>query len=344
MKTLRNLIKRLITATLYRSGIAWAWYAWAFRRQALVLMYHRVLPVNPAPDAFSADAIVVTPETFARQMRFLRRFFNPVDADTFRDMLQGKKPWKPRTCLVTFDDGWYDNLAHALPVLEQEKVPAIVFIATGYVGTQTTFWQERLTRLLFMAWQRGAPVNDVFGELGAAWIAKLPEAEARPEVRHLVTRLKVLPRAEIDALDARLVQRLRDAGVEFPGIGDDRFMSWQETERLAKSGVVSLGSHAHSHSPLTSITADEAGVELARASQEMHEHLGLAPRFFAYPNGNYDDAVVERVRKAQFELAFTTDAGWVARGDDPLRLRRINIGERGTESSAGFMCRLLRWI
>lgn len=344
MTRIRSLIKRLATATLYYSGIAWLYYAWTFRRRALVLMYHRVLPADPAPDAFSADAIVVTPETLGRQMRFLRRFFNPIDAETFGALLRGERPWQPRMCLVTFDDGWFDNLTHALPVLEREKVPAIVFIATGYVGTQTTFWQERLTRLLFLAWQCGTPVNGIFAELDATWIASLPDAEARPEIRHLVTRLKALPRTEIDALDARLTQRLREAGVEFPGIGDDRFMTWHEAKNLTRSSMVSLGSHAHSHSPLTDISEDEAGAELARASLELQKHLGVAPRYFAYPNGNYDDRVVSQVRSAQFELAFTTDAGWVSLGDDPLRLRRINIGERGTESSAGFMCRLLCWV
>ena len=121
--SLRATIKRLLTATLYFSGVAWLVSAWLFRRRALVLMYHRVLPDRPAPDAYSADAIVVTPETFERHMRFLRRFFTPVDGEQLRAMLRGEAPWQPRACLVTFDDGWFDNFEHALPVLRRERVP-----------------------------------------------------------------------------------------------------------------------------------------------------------------------------------------------------------------------------
>lgn len=329
----------MLTLLLYYSGVAWLYCNWALRRQAVVLMYHRVLPTAEAANSFSADAIVVTPETFDRQMAFLRRHFNPVDIDQFLQMLSGAKPWQPRTCLVTFDDGWADNAEHAVPILARRRVPATIFLATGYVGTDACFWQERLSRLLYRAWQGGG-AQSLFASLNAAHLLSYPPAQVRLAIRHLVTSLKKRDRAEID--------RLMEQAAALPGppasVGADRFMSWPEAAKTATSGFVTLGSHAHSHTPLTRLSRDDVRKEIEHAAAQLQAQLGPTAMTFAYPNGDYSDQVAAQVRDFGYRTAFTTDTGRVRAGDDPMKLRRMNISERGTESRDGFLCRLLGWL
>ena len=245
---------------------------------------------------------------------------------------------------MTFDDGWYDNAEHALPVLERHGVPAVVFVATAYLGTSHTFWQERLTRLLFAAWRLRAASEPVYRELEAVEILSLDEAAARAEIRRLVTSLKVRTRPELEELIARLESFLQGNGVETTSIGDDRFMSWPQAAAIHGGGLVAIESHAHSHAPLTSLSASGITQELQESQRHLRTRLGHESRFLAYPNGNYNDEVVGLARGAGFALAFTTDPGLVSQGDDPLRLRRMNVGEHGTQSNAGFMCRMLGWF
>ncbi len=340
----RELVKRALTASLFYSGFAWAFLWLGFRRRATVLMYHRVLPDDAQPvDSFSSDAIVVTRRTFDRHMRFLARFCNPLSVADFSAMLRGEKPWPARACLVTFDDGWYDNSEHALPVLERHRVPAVVFVATGYVGTGATFWQEELARLLYTAWKTGPAARELFAEFGHPQLTDLPAAAARDAVRELIAGIKAAADAGIEGRIARVRGWLRERKVEVLGHGDDRFMSWQETARLASSGVVSVESHSHSHVPLTWIDDARVRSELAESRARLAEHLAVRTRYLAYPNGNHDDAVVAAARASGFELAFTTNSGVVRPGDDPLRVRRINVAERGTTTAGGFLCRLLGW-
>jgi len=67
--------------------------------------------------------------------------------------------------------------------------------------------------------------------------------------------------------------------------------------------------------------------EVAGSLSDVASELGSAPPIFAYPSGQHSPAVVRAVREAGVEVAFTTQRG-VARldQDDPLRLRRINVG------------------
>jgi peptidoglycan/xylan/chitin deacetylase (PgdA/CDA1 family) len=276
-------------------------------------------------------------------MRFLRRFLNPVTLEEFRSMILGEAPWRPRTCLVTFDDGWFDNVEYALPILERTRVPAGIFVATGYVGTTDTFWQERLLRLLVTAWSRGDRSSAILKELDIAHVLSLPAEPARRELREFVSRMKSAPRSSVEDVIGRIRlsfgQQRHDSG----DVGDDRFMSWEQAAALQDSRFVEVESHTHSHTPLTSLSHAAAREELDRSRTELQARLAKQVRFLAYPNGDHDLQIAALARDAGYELAFTTVPGWVAPGDDPLRLRRINVAEEGTASVPGFLCRVLGW-
>jgi hypothetical protein len=203
MHRARAWLRRVLAFAFYYSGALWLYAAFRLRGRAVALMYHRVLPQGA--DSFSTDAIVVSPATFARQVAFLKRHFNLLDVDTLRRCLeQGTFP--DRGCVITFDDGWYDNERHALPILQEHRAPALFFVATGYVGTNSTFWQEQVTRLLFRALRSPTCPAELLQPLGLESARGATDYEARRRVRDAVTRLKAAPLDEIERLRDRLLQ------------------------------------------------------------------------------------------------------------------------------------------
>ncbi len=335
MHRARTGLRRALAFALYYSGLLWLYASIKLRGRAVALMYHRVLPSGT--DSFSTDAIVVTPATFARQVAFLKRHFRLLDVDELRDCLeQGRFP--DRGCVITFDDGWHDNERHALPILLEHDAPALFFVATGYVGTNSTFWQEQLTRLLFRALRSPTYPARLLQPLGLDSARGATDDEARRRVREVVTRLKAAPRDEIDRLRDHLLQLLATNTDE---LGEDRFMDWDAVRRLAAAPGIYVGSHAHSHVPLTRLGFTGALAELLQA-QAIFEQQGLpAPSVAAYPNGDHDDDVVRAARGAGTGIAFTTHGGFVWSGQDPLRLPRMNVSERATATNPEFMCRIL---
>jgi peptidoglycan/xylan/chitin deacetylase (PgdA/CDA1 family) len=71
---------------------------------------------------------------FAMQMDALIRLAKPVPAGTKEPLSAGQ-----RHCAVTFDDGFVSVLENALPEMEQRKIPATIFVATGSLGV-TPLW------------------------------------------------------------------------------------------------------------------------------------------------------------------------------------------------------------
>lgn len=95
----------------------------------LVLYFHHV-----HPDVRHYTAL--TPAEFARGMERVLTDFDPYEPS---DLLVPGGPRRPErpTVLVTFDDGYRDNVVHARPVLDRLGVRAVFFVCTGLLGQRS---------------------------------------------------------------------------------------------------------------------------------------------------------------------------------------------------------------
>jgi peptidoglycan/xylan/chitin deacetylase (PgdA/CDA1 family) len=98
------------------------------RRTLSVLMYHKV---NGTPE----NPVTVPPSRFAEQMQFLaENGYRVVSLDDVLAHYRDGRPLPPRAVLITFDDGYRDNLENALPILQRHGYPAVMFVPLGFVG------------------------------------------------------------------------------------------------------------------------------------------------------------------------------------------------------------------
>jgi peptidoglycan/xylan/chitin deacetylase (PgdA/CDA1 family) len=339
IERLRKPARRLLASALFYSGFLWLITAVRFSRGGFVLTYHRVLP--DGADTFSSDGIVVHPRTFARQMAFLKRHFRVLSLPELERHLITKIPLPPRSCIVTFDDGWYDNFEYALPILEKHEVPAVIFVATDYIGSSTGFWQERLALLMFHALKHGGPARALAEKWLPADTARLTPIERRTVIRIRVDKMKDLPIAQIAALEGELVTLLADMGVDRPSAGADRFMTWADVSQIARSSFVTIGCHGKTHSPLTTLDDDDTERELIVSRSAIAAATSRPVTAVAYPNGDFSDRVVDIALAAGYSVGFTTLKGGVNAETDPLRLPRINVHEAATSTMPEFLASIL---
>ena len=50
---------------------------------------------------------------------------------------------------ITFDDGYKDNLIHALPILKELNVPATVYVVTKFLKGELSLWWRELHEYIF---------------------------------------------------------------------------------------------------------------------------------------------------------------------------------------------------
>lgn len=182
-----------------------------------------------------------------------------------------------RCAMLTFDDGYANNL-RLLPLLSHYRVPATVFVASGYVERGEAYWWDVVHR------------EGVARGLSAEQI----EAEKR--------RLKGLPvpaqrRALIDAYGRDALKARHDL---------DRPLTVAELRDLAASPWITIGNHTVDHAILTSQPPDEQRRQIAGCQAWLKEALGETPMIVSYPNGNFDDAVLQTARDVGLTLGITT--------------------------------------
>ncbi|HSJ92778.1 MAG TPA: polysaccharide deacetylase family protein [Gaiellaceae bacterium] len=96
-------------------------------RTLRVLMYHKVNDSWPNPTT-------VPTGVFAEQMEHLERLgYVPVALEAVRDHYVEGAPLPRGAVLITFDDGYRDNLESALPSLRHHGFPAVVFVPIGFL-------------------------------------------------------------------------------------------------------------------------------------------------------------------------------------------------------------------
>jgi peptidoglycan/xylan/chitin deacetylase (PgdA/CDA1 family) len=108
-------------------------------RTLRVLMYHKV---NDRP----GNPLSVPTALFEEQMAALHEFgYQVVDLDAVLAHYGEGAPLPPLAVLITFDDGYQDNLEHALPILDRHGYRAVLFVPIGFLGdTRPLPHEERL--------------------------------------------------------------------------------------------------------------------------------------------------------------------------------------------------------
>jgi peptidoglycan/xylan/chitin deacetylase (PgdA/CDA1 family) len=310
-------------------------------KRYLILMYHRVM--IPGRQAFPVQAgMYVEPKTFEEHVRYLQRRFHVIPfsgifpPDPARETSQSDRP----ACILTFDDGWRDFHEFAYPVLERYGVPATVFLPTRYIGTNEWFWTDRLAVLMKdeLPSRKRDPHGTGPGADALDRIASLTGGfENRLEAA--IGMLKDMREKEIEGVIAVLLKE-RSRAVPFPG--GRAFLNWEEIREMKESGLVSFGSHTHSHRILTLLEEEEIREELALSREILLRERAVEPSFipFCYPNGNSNDRVVRMVQEAGYHASVSTGTGWNREGSSPFDLKRIPIHQDMAGSREMFGCRI----
>lgn len=314
---LRTRLRLAAAGALYRTGALAAHRRMRRSDEVCIIGLHRVLGVGEYGQAASQPAIVMREETFDRLLAFLKSRFRVLALEEFLAGNGAAAGYRPR-CLITFDDGWRDTYSTAWPLLRRHGLPATVFLATGFLGTERTFWVERLLYLWRDESRRDA--------LRAHFWRQIPAAVAGDDPEPIIEALKRTAAARRE----RILEPVLNGAGAGPA---DRMMSWEQAREMAGDGI-SFGAHTVTHPLLTFEQDETVERELADSRRAIEERLGRPARAFAYPNGDWDERVRSCVLR-NFESAFTTASGWHRRGQDRFTIRRILLHEGNVTGSAG---------
>lgn len=102
-------------------------YAWWKRaidyRYPRILMYHMIREAIPGK---KFNSLRVSPKSFEAQMKYLHD--NGWQSYTMEEAVNQKKSLPLKSVVITFDDGYQDNLTNALPILKKYGFKATIYL------------------------------------------------------------------------------------------------------------------------------------------------------------------------------------------------------------------------
>ena len=197
--------------------------------------------------------------------------------------------------LITFDDGWADNVEFALPRMREHGLPGLMFVVSDAVDRAESFYQERIVG----AWRRGTLTLERLADALRLHGASVTLASIRDDahLRHLIERVEELPDQARSLLLADLEAELAD------GL---RQMLTSDELRVLDEGGIAIGLHGKTHTPMTQ--AADLDAELAGARSEIAARMPYRkpPSMMSFPHGRFDAAIAAQAQQAGYELAFTS--------------------------------------
>ncbi|HHL40096.1 MAG TPA: polysaccharide deacetylase family protein [Deltaproteobacteria bacterium] len=311
--------KKALAWLLYYSGVLWlrTLYNRIFgSKKLIILAYHRVLDIDRNAFAYDEGVVDASVADFEWQMKFVSRHF---DVITFGDLdrYATREALPKNPLIITFDDGYKDNYTNAYPILKKYGLPAVIFLATGHIGTDKLFWWDRLAYLIKMTDRKRM---DVAPSLGFDLRGRGERSRA---IREVDAWLKTMGDDEKERVLASLEETL-DVDIS-PAVGEGMLLSWDDVEAMSEGGV-EFGAHTDSHRILTNISSSQEILEEIEISRKkIEEHIGRPVISFAYPSGKVDERSKELLAKTGLKFACTCEGGSNPIDRDPLQLRRFLV-------------------
>jgi peptidoglycan/xylan/chitin deacetylase (PgdA/CDA1 family) len=245
-----------------------------------ILTWHRIAEDLGA--GFDRGVVAASPVQFDRQIAVLKENFSVIDTAALVKYREEGRPLPPNPVLLTFDDGYRDNLTLALPILRNHRVKAVFFVPTGFVGEGRLFSWERITALIArcrrpeISIRYPEPLQFFLGDeparrCAARWLIHVSRNRAGVDEARFLTELAAACEVPWDASIER-------------GIADELILDWSGVRALVEAGM-EVQSHGHSHALFPFISPEQVLYEASQSRQVLEAQTGQSQVAIAYPAG-----------------------------------------------------------
>lgn len=243
-------------------------------------------------------------DTFRQQIKYLKKYFEVISIEDFYNRFKNNK-FSNKEVVLTFDDGYANNLYKVAPILNEFSLPFTVFISTDHISNGELY-PTSINRLIVL----GSGIEKIsipsIGINNLNISTKQLKKRALSKISH---ELKTNELRVVKNITYDLKQNI--SGQEYLALTEKyssvKPMNWDEVVKLKKMGAT-IGSHCKYHI----CCHKNQNIEIVRdqiidSKRIIEEKLQTDCHYFAYPNGDYTEDSNSFVKEAGYKLGFSTD-------------------------------------
>ena len=116
--------------------------------------------------------------------------------------------------------------------------------------------------------------------------------------------------------------------VNTESVGWGHYLTWPQLRELLKEGV-EIGSHSHKHTYFLNVPEGQRvqtfTADLDVSEQLFKDSLGLIPKVYAYPYGEFDEQMADVLKDRGYKLAFAQNSGVWGSATHPFAIPRFPV-------------------
>jgi peptidoglycan/xylan/chitin deacetylase (PgdA/CDA1 family) len=281
-----------------------------------ILNLHRVSPdKNPFYPSLS-------PQLFEELLKFVTKEFNVI---TFREIEKYKNSKKPNL-ILSFDDGFYDFLEYAMPILEKYNVAVNQNVIPSVIESGKPVWDVKLGDIL-----NQVPINRI-NQINLPNFKIELTLKNKAEFGLLLTHyLKQRAKREREPLWEKIETIAKEEQVQFT-----KMLNRNDIIEISK--IHEIGAHSYSHESMGIESNTFFQKDFYKCQKYFQEKLNLPINIYAFPSGSY--------RKEQIAFLIKNNIKHILLVEEEYSTLNTNIHKRFTfyaNSIAEMKIRALGW-
>lgn len=295
--------------------------SWCTQYRIRILGYHGVWFSN---NNFG-NHLYIDPGKFQSRMKWLKQSkYSVISLSNAISNLQKNKV-KPYTTVITIDDGWYGTYKYMLPVLEEESLPATLYVYTEAVESQKQLFHILIPALIQLSKKSVLKISGI--ETGHALNLNISNSQKKNFVSlHIVELLNQLEEQKKEAFCRHIATAL---GFDFEEISKSRQFSFITFDELCNANKRGLDIQLHTHTHNVDINSPEKIVEEVQVNREkLMPYVTSKLEHFCYPSGVHNDAMYHYLKQNKVISATVTDTGFATTKSNLFALKRILDGQQ----------------
>jgi peptidoglycan/xylan/chitin deacetylase (PgdA/CDA1 family) len=297
-----------------------------------ILAFHRVIPENNRQRIWSNSYLEVTTGYLEKVILYYRsHHFDFLSMDDL--VLKGFNA-KNKFVVFTFDDGFRDNLYHALPLLQKYNVPLNIYICTDFPDKKTILWWNVVEDVILQN-----------KDLSFEWFGEKMEfrCSSSAEKNETFGRIHNLIQggSELTIKDRALLFCKIFNTDPYNSI-NELALSWEEIRQMSRDKIITIGAHSVSHPVLSQLSEEDSLEEIRQSKLRIENETGIDLKHFAYPFGGIKEASIREYEMAAacgYDTAVTLVSASIFREHKQklFKLPRIAVGLSMNEETFDLM-------
>ena len=310
-------IRRLLLSGLRASGTFERVADSKWRSQRLLILCYHGVSLYDEHECY--PELFVTKEFLRRRFEILKNKGYAVLplGDAIHQLRRSILP--PRSVALTFDDGFYNFLSVAVPILQEFGFPATNYVSSYYAIKQRPILGLTLKYLVWCARDRGVPPNLMAGQENVVDLRCLQQRNTVTEnLLNCALELENDKAAQLDWMEMTAKQ----LGVDWNMIMKNRLFHLLSPDEIAETSNKGFDIQLHTHRHRTPRNKDEFFGEILENRRILERYSGRPAVHFCYPSGDFDAKFLPWLRELDVASATTGISSLARANDDPLLLPR----------------------